>query len=55
MFIFRSLQSSSIKTNYRSEFAQSLEPWIGPVAVSQHQAEIAAGKFVSECECDSQN
>ncbi|XP_022901085.1 RING finger protein 207-like [Onthophagus taurus] len=38
----RSLQSSSIKTNYRSEFAQSLEPWIGPQAVSQHVAEIAA-------------
>lgn len=25
----RGLQSSTIKTNYRSEFAQSLEPWIG--------------------------
>ncbi|XP_050300020.1 RING finger protein 207-like isoform X2 [Anthonomus grandis grandis] len=38
----RSLQSSQIKTNYRSEFAQSLEPWIGPAAVSQHQSELAA-------------
>ncbi|KAI4454331.1 hypothetical protein MML48_9g00007697 [Holotrichia oblita] len=38
----RSLQSSQIKTNYRSEFAQSLEPWIGPAAVSQHAAELAA-------------
>ncbi|XP_019875797.1 RING finger protein 207-like isoform X2 [Aethina tumida] len=38
----RSLQSSNIKTNYRSEFAQSLEPWIGPAAVSQHQSELAA-------------
>ncbi|XP_017771086.1 PREDICTED: RING finger protein 207-like [Nicrophorus vespilloides] len=37
----RSLQSSSIKTNYRSEFAQSLEPWIGQTAVSQHLAELA--------------
>ena len=40
----RSLQSSNIKTNYRSEFAQCLEPWIGPAAVSQHQTELAAGK-----------
>lgn len=39
----RSLQSSQIKTNYRSEFAQCLEPWIGPAAVSQHQSELAAG------------
>ncbi|XP_030747580.1 RING finger protein 207-like isoform X2 [Sitophilus oryzae] len=38
----RSLQSSQIKTNYRSEFAQCLEPWIGPAAVSQHQSELAA-------------
>ncbi|CAH0549196.1 unnamed protein product [Brassicogethes aeneus] len=38
----RSLQSSTIKTNYRSEFAQSLEPWIGQQAVSQHQSELAA-------------
>ncbi|XP_057654529.1 RING finger protein 207-like isoform X1 [Diorhabda carinulata] len=38
----RSLQSSQIKTNYRSEFAQSLEPWIGQAAVSQHQSELAA-------------
>lgn len=38
----RSLQGSSIKTNYRSEFAQCLEPWIGQTAVSQHLAEIAA-------------
>nr|CAH7727013.1 unnamed protein product [Callosobruchus chinensis] len=38
----RSLQSSQIKTNYRSEFAQCLEPWIGPEAVSQHQSELAA-------------
>ncbi|VEN61992.1 unnamed protein product, partial [Callosobruchus maculatus] len=36
------LQSSQIKTNYRSEFAQCLEPWIGPEAVSQHQSELAA-------------
>lgn len=41
--IYRSLQSSQIKTNYRSEFAQCLEPWIGPAAVSQHQSELAAG------------
>ncbi|XP_060534094.1 RING finger protein 207-like isoform X2 [Cylas formicarius] len=38
----RSLQSSQIKTNYRCEFAQSLEAWIGPAAVSQHQSELAA-------------
>ncbi|KAJ8939385.1 hypothetical protein NQ314_011130 [Rhamnusium bicolor] len=38
----RSLQSSQIKTNYRSEFAQCLEPWIGQAAVSQHQTELAA-------------
>ncbi|EFA04936.1 RING finger protein 207 isoform X1 [Tribolium castaneum] len=38
----RSLQSSTIKTNYRSEFAQCLEPWIGPAAVTQHQSEVAA-------------
>ncbi|KAJ8909957.1 hypothetical protein NQ315_014908 [Exocentrus adspersus] len=38
----RSLQSSQIKTNYRSEFAQCLEPWIGAAAVSQHQSELAA-------------
>lgn len=36
----RSLQSSQIKTNYRSEFAQSLEAWIGPAALSQHAAEL---------------
>lgn len=40
----RSLQSSQIKTNYRSEFAQCLEPWIGAAAVSQHQSELAASK-----------
>lgn len=38
----RSLQSSSIRTNYRSEFAQCLEPWIGAAAVSQHQTELAS-------------
>lgn len=37
----RGLQSSSIKTNYRSEFAQCLEPWIGPVSVNP--TEIGAG------------
>lgn len=37
----RSLQPSTIKTNYRSEFSQSLEPWIGQLAVSQHMAELA--------------
>nr|XP_023014620.1 RING finger protein 207-like isoform X2 [Leptinotarsa decemlineata] len=42
----RSLQSSQIKTNYRSEFAQCLEPWIGPAAVSQHQTELAAASRV---------
>ncbi|KAL3270515.1 hypothetical protein HHI36_021054 [Cryptolaemus montrouzieri] len=42
----RSLESSSIKTNYRSEFAQSLEPWIGPAAVSQHQSELAAASRI---------
>ncbi|XP_063929985.1 RING finger protein 207-like isoform X2 [Zophobas morio] len=42
----RSLQSSNIKTNYRSEFAQCLEPWIGPAAVSQHQTELAAASRV---------
>ncbi|KAK4878645.1 hypothetical protein RN001_011151 [Aquatica leii] len=40
----RSLQSSSIKTNYRSEFAQCLEPWVGKAAVSQHLAELAASQ-----------
>lgn len=38
----RSLQSSSIRTNYRSEFSQCLEPWIGAAAVNQHQTELAA-------------
>lgn len=38
----RGLQSSTIKTNYRSEFAQCLEPWIGPTA--QHPADIAGCK-----------
>lgn len=37
----RALQPSTIKTNYRSEFAQCLEPWIGQMAVSQHMAELA--------------
>ncbi|KAK9884272.1 hypothetical protein WA026_005224 [Henosepilachna vigintioctopunctata] len=45
----RSLESSSIKTNYRSEFAQSLEPWIGPAAVSQHQSELAAASRLYDC------
>ncbi|KAK5638898.1 hypothetical protein RI129_013193 [Pyrocoelia pectoralis] len=40
----RSLQSSSIKTNYRSEFAQCLEPWVGKAAVNQHIAELAASQ-----------
>ncbi|KAF5303306.1 hypothetical protein FQA39_LY10045 [Lamprigera yunnana] len=40
----RSLQSSSIKTNYRSEFAQCLEPWVGKAAVNQHLAELAASQ-----------
>lgn len=43
---FRALQSSQIKTNYRSEFSQCLEPWIGPAAVSQHQSELAASKLI---------
>lgn len=34
----RGLQSSAIKTNYRSEFAQSLEPWIGPVVQRPSEA-----------------
>lgn len=29
MFIYRPLLTSIIKTNYRSEFAQCLEPWFG--------------------------
>uniref|UniRef100_A0A1B6L2Z0 RING finger protein 207 n=1 Tax=Graphocephala atropunctata TaxID=36148 RepID=A0A1B6L2Z0_9HEMI len=32
----RPIQSSQIRTNYRSEFAHSLEPWIGKLAVSHH-------------------
>ncbi|XP_018333794.1 RING finger protein 207-like isoform X2 [Agrilus planipennis] len=44
----RSLQSSSIKTNYRSEFAQCLEPWVGKAAVSQHLAELASAPQVYE-------
>ncbi|XP_066260046.1 RING finger protein 207-like isoform X1 [Euwallacea similis] len=43
----RSLQSPQIKTNYRSEFAQCLEPWIGAAAVSQHQSELAATYLAS--------
>lgn len=38
----RPLQTSQIRTNYKSEFAQSLEPWIGkplpPIPTSQSQS-----------------
>ncbi|XP_044763616.1 RING finger protein 207-like isoform X2 [Coccinella septempunctata] len=44
----RSLESSAVKTNYRSEFAQSLDPWIGPEAVRQHQAELSAASAIYE-------
>ncbi|XP_045468356.1 RING finger protein 207-like isoform X2 [Harmonia axyridis] len=44
----RSLESSIVKTNYRSEFAQSLDPWIGPAAVRQHQVELAAASAIYE-------
>ncbi|XP_054267743.1 RING finger protein 207-like isoform X2 [Macrosteles quadrilineatus] len=33
----RPVQSAQIRTNYRSEFAHSLEPWIGKLAASHHQ------------------
>ncbi|BES91580.1 RING finger protein 207-like [Nesidiocoris tenuis] len=41
---FRPLQSSQIKTNYKSEFAQSLEPWIGkPLPPPPNAAQPATG------------
>lgn len=43
--LYRSLQSPQIKTNYRSEFSQCLEPWIGQAAVSQHQSELSASEL----------
>ncbi|XP_024216804.2 RING finger protein 207 [Halyomorpha halys] len=42
----RPLQTSQIRTNYKSEFAQSLEPWIGkplpPIPTSQSQSGSAS-------------
>lgn len=43
----RALQSSQIRTNYRSEFSQCLEPWIGQTAVNQHLAELA-GQYLNK-------
>ncbi|XP_039287373.1 uncharacterized protein LOC111046164 isoform X2 [Nilaparvata lugens] len=39
----RPMQSSQIRTNYRSEFAHSLEPWIGKLTASNPDARMFDG------------
>ncbi|GLV38252.1 hypothetical protein CBL_12900 [Carabus blaptoides fortunei] len=40
----RPLQSAAIRTNYRNEFAQNLEPWVGRTNLGQHGSD-PAGKL----------
>jgi hypothetical protein len=34
---FRPVQSSQIRTNYRSEFSHALEPWVGKSVITATQ------------------
>lgn len=41
--IFRPVQSSQIRTNYRSEFSHALEPWVGKSVITAAQQQQQAG------------
>lgn len=41
--VFRPVQSSQIRTNYRSEFAHALEPWVGKSVITATQQQQQAG------------
>jgi hypothetical protein len=42
---FRPVQSSQIRTNYRSEFSHALEPWVGKSVISATQQQQAGGEM----------
>uniref|UniRef100_A0A1B6E883 B box-type domain-containing protein n=1 Tax=Clastoptera arizonana TaxID=38151 RepID=A0A1B6E883_9HEMI len=44
----RPSQSSQIRTNYKSEFAQSLEPWIGKSSFTHHPANTSESSGMYE-------
>lgn len=44
--LFRPVQSSQIRTNYRSEFSHALEPWVGKsVSTATQQQQQAGGEM----------